>query len=65
MGNPSENQCNPPCPAYLCAEFSKVDMCQLAERDADEETRCEHGVFGDERCEDCEYVPDLPCGADL
>lgn len=26
----------------------------IKERDADEETRCEHGHFADDRCEDCE-----------
>lgn len=26
----------------------------LEERDTDEQERCEHGCFADERCEDCE-----------
>ncbi len=26
-----EQQCNPPCPAHLCAELSKVGMCQHKE----------------------------------
>lgn len=37
-------------------ELTGADLQEaVREREADEQERCEHGCFRDERCEDCIY----------
>ena len=48
-----------------CGAYAPPYPNEEGEYEALEKDQCEHGVWPSQRCEDCLYVPDLPCGADL